>query len=310
MGGNEALLVNSGVAPRADLEINRAGSDWYFTVCSVMGFSTLVFMGLAMTKPQTHRVFHYITAAITATATIAYFAMGSNLGQVPIQAEFVRPYSHEVAAAGTREIFWVRYVDWFITTPLLLVDLLLTAGMPWPTILAVVFADWVMIITGLVGSLISSTYKWGFFSFGCTGLFYILYELIIPSRRQAAALGEGPRKAYMSCGILLSFLWILYPVAWGLSEGGNVIHPDSEAIFYGILDIFAKPVWGALLLWGHRGITPQQLGLHIRDVGEPLSEKHRGPHGALGGSPDGPVDSGVTNNANPPATAPATGPAV
>ncbi len=33
---------------------------------------------------------------------------------------------------------------------------------------------------------------------------------------------------------------LCYPIAWGVSEGGNVIPPDSEAIFYGILDIMTK----------------------------------------------------------------------
>jgi len=31
--------------------------------------------------------------------------------------------------------------------------------------------------------------------------------------------------------------------AWGLADGGNVISPDSEMIFYGILDVLAKPVF-------------------------------------------------------------------
>lgn len=61
-------------------------------------------------------------------------------------------------------------------------------------------------------------------------------------------------------GVLTIFLWFLYPIAWGICEGGNVIAPDSEAVFYGILDLLAKPVFGALLLWGHRGIDPGRLG--------------------------------------------------
>ena len=48
-----------------------------------------------------------------------------------------------------------------ITTPLLLMDLLLTSGLPWPTILWTIFLDEVMIITGLVGALVSTRYKWG-----------------------------------------------------------------------------------------------------------------------------------------------------
>lgn len=40
-------------------------------------------------------------------------------------------------------------------------DLLLTSGLPWPTILWTVFLDEVMIVTGLVGALVSTRYKWG-----------------------------------------------------------------------------------------------------------------------------------------------------
>jgi len=37
--------------------------------------STIAFIGLSTTKPRQHRVFHYITAAITMVASIAYFSM-------------------------------------------------------------------------------------------------------------------------------------------------------------------------------------------------------------------------------------------
>lgn len=47
----------------------------------------------------------------------------------------------------------------FITTPLLLLDLLLTAALPWPTILFTLLVNEVMIVTGLVGALVQSSYK-------------------------------------------------------------------------------------------------------------------------------------------------------
>ena len=46
-----------------------------------------------------------------------------------------------------------------VTTPLLLMDLLLTAGLPWPTILYTLLIDEIMIITGLIGALVTSSYK-------------------------------------------------------------------------------------------------------------------------------------------------------
>ncbi|KAK9426090.1 putative Family A G protein-coupled receptor-like protein [Seiridium unicorne] len=295
MSGNQALGINSVVEPQANLAITTHGSDWYFAVCAVMGVSTLVFMGLALRKPQSHRLFHYITAGITAIACIAYFSMGSGLGQVPIQAEFVRPNSSKVFAAGTREIFYARYIDWFITTPLLLLDLLLTAGLPTPTILITIFADEVMIVTGLLGALTQTSYKWGFWTFGMVAFFYVIYNLLGTGRSHASALGGDARKTYMLCGVFLSGLWFLYPIAWGLSEGGNVIHPDSEAIFYGVLDILAKPVYGALLIWGHRNINPADLGLHIRDAQHTGEKYHNGAHNGVHG-PDRAVGSNGTHS--------------
>lgn len=113
MSGNQALNVNAGIGGTSDIAINARGSDWYFTVCAVMTVATLVFMGLSFTKPRTKRLFHYITAAITLTAAIAYFSMGSNLGQTGIPVEFIRN-TPDVGGltGGTREIFYVRYIDW------------------------------------------------------------------------------------------------------------------------------------------------------------------------------------------------------
>lgn len=43
-------------------------------------------------------------------------------------------------------------------------------------------------------------------------------------------------------------LWTGYGIAWGISEGGNVISPAEEGVFYGLLDLLAAPVFGALVV--------------------------------------------------------------
>jgi bacteriorhodopsin len=102
------LTVNGATA---DIAITTRGSDWYWTVCAIMTVSTFAFAGLAYTKPRTQRIFHYITAGITMVAAIAYFSMASNLGFTPIAVEYQRsnPRVHGVY----REIFYVRYIDWY-----------------------------------------------------------------------------------------------------------------------------------------------------------------------------------------------------
>jgi len=172
-------------------------------------------------------------------------------------------------------------------TQLLLMDLLLTAGLPWPTILWTIFLDEVMIITGLVGALVASSYKWGYFTFAMVALFGIAWNIMFVARKHASVIGSDVSRVFLMCGVLTTFLWFLYPIAWGLSEGGNVIAPDSEAVFYGILDILAKPVFGMMLIFGHKNIDPARLGLAIRDYDEPLGEKsgYRGTQGGVHGGP-------------------------
>jgi len=73
-------------------------------------------------------------------------------------------------------------------------------------------------------------------------MFGIFWELAFASRKQAKALGSDVNRVFVMCGVWTLFIWCLYPIAWGVCEGGNVITPDSEAVFYGVLDFCAKPV--------------------------------------------------------------------
>ncbi|EME42627.1 hypothetical protein DOTSEDRAFT_133285 [Dothistroma septosporum NZE10] len=250
----------------ADIHITERGSDFYYAICATMGFCGIVFLGCSLTKRRTDRIFFYLTAAINFTACVAYYSMGSNLGFTPIAVEFNPIDSH--VHGMNRQVFWVRYVDWFITTPLLLLDLFLTAGLPAPTIFWAIFMNELMIIMGLVGAVTKSGYKWGFFAFGCAAMFMVFYTLLFAGRKYARHLGSDVSLAYLLPTVLLVLIWLCYPICWGVSEGGNIIAPDSEAVYYGVLDFVAKPVFSALLLFFHRKIDPARMGLKFREYDE------------------------------------------
>ena len=139
--------------------ITSAGSDWYFAVSAIMTVSAFGFMGLAYLKPRSQRLFYYLNVAISLTSAIAYFAMGSNLGWTAVEVEFLRtdPKVH----GDLRQIFYVRYIEWFINVPLVVAQLLLVTGMPTPTILYTLLLSEVAVVSALIGSLVHSSYKWG-----------------------------------------------------------------------------------------------------------------------------------------------------
>jgi bacteriorhodopsin len=241
---NEAPWINNYYFNPQNVRVSIAqtfrGSDIYFAICAVMTVTTIAVLAASFAKPRSDRIFFYITAGINFVAAIAYFTMGSNLGWVPVIVEWDRLITFGTGPY-TRQIFYARYIDWFVTTPLLLMDLLLTAGVPWPTILWTLFVDEIMIVSGLIGALIPSTYKWGYYAFGCVAMSMVFWNLAWTGRKHASALGPDIHRVYLLCGVWTFFIWLLYPVSWGLCEGGNVIWPDSETIFYGVLDLCAKP---------------------------------------------------------------------
>ena len=96
-------------------------------------------------------------------------------------------------------------------------------------------------------------------STGIVTYIYIVYELLFSVRNRANSLGSDIHKAYLIPAALESLIWLIYPIAWGVCEGGNVIAPDSEAVFYGILDIATIICIPALLLFSLRDIDLARL---------------------------------------------------
>lgn len=89
-------------------------------------------------------------------------------------------------------------------------------------------------------------------------LYVISYTLAIKglgSRRLAN------KSVYSFAAGYTAFIWLLYPVCWGLSEGSNAITVTSEMVFYGILDLFAGPIFLFCFLVGIQGLEYDELGL-------------------------------------------------
>ncbi|PSR76715.1 hypothetical protein PHLCEN_2v8312 [Hermanssonia centrifuga] len=249
---NHALDLNP---PNAHLHISTHGSDWLWAAFAFILFSCLATVGLNFFRPRGTRLFHQIAIIVLATSSLAYFSMASDLGSTPIRTEFR-------ADGETRQIWYVRYIQWFITFPLLVLSVLLATGLSLSDILTTLFMSIVVVICGLVGALVASTYKWGYYVFGCAALFYVWYVLLVQGTRTTFAADGAFRKGYLMSAGFLSFMLFTYPICWALAEGSNVITPTSEMIWYGILDCITGPVFVLFFLWQLRSVDYSSFGLH------------------------------------------------
>ncbi|TCD68061.1 hypothetical protein EIP91_011606 [Steccherinum ochraceum] len=256
--------------PNADRHITEGGSDWAWAVFAVMLLSTLGMVGWSYTRPRGTRFFHNIATIILAVSTISYFSMASDLGATPVLAEFSR------GNTGTRQIWFVRYIQWFINFPLLLVILLFSTGLSLSDILTTAFFAWIVVVCGLCGALVASSYKWGYFVFGVLALFYIWGSLLGHGPRTTFNAGQGVRTGYVRGSGFVAFITLLYPIAWGCSEGGNVISPTGEMIWYGILDLILGPVFLYYFVFGLRNVDYGAFGFHSGKYTD-------GPYGGVAG---------------------------
>ena len=105
---------------------------------------------------QQKRLFHILTTLITTFAAISYFAMASGDGNTFTYVGTSGHYDYY------RQLFYARYIDWSLTTPLLLLDLAFLAGMNGANIFVTVVADLIMILTGLFAAFGETNgQKWG-----------------------------------------------------------------------------------------------------------------------------------------------------
>ena len=112
-----------------------------------------------------------------------------------------------------REVYWARYVDWSVTTPLLLMDLALMAGLSGANILVAIVADLIMILTGLFAAFgTDDGQKWGWYAWACIAFLVIVYQLAFNGRAAVASKDSKTKAFYGAIAGFTLILWTVYPM--------------------------------------------------------------------------------------------------
>jgi len=238
---------------------SEVGQRTLWVVVVIMAISSLAFYIMAFRVPVQKRMFHILTAFITTFAFLSYFAMATNDGISYNKTTVKHTHKKNIPATYTdiyREVYWARYVDWSVTTPLLLLDLCLMAGLSGANILVAIVADLIMILTGLFAAYGSNDgQRWGWYAWACIAFLAIVYQVGFNGREAAAGKDNKTKAFYASIAGFTLILWTIYPIVWGLADGSRTVSVDGEIIAYAVLDILAKPVFGFWLLFTHDSMS-------------------------------------------------------
>ncbi|KAJ8124001.1 hypothetical protein O1611_g9463 [Lasiodiplodia mahajangana] len=254
--GNDALNINP---PAGDESLSVHGSDWLWAVTAIYVVSFISFFGLSFVARSGEKIFHYIFSIALLVGSIAYFAEASDLGYVLVSQVDSSP-----RLALTRQIFWPKYVNWVVSFPAVATALGLLSGVPWATIIYNVFLSWTWVISYLITAFTVSTYKWGFYAFGTVSWLLLAFSTFSASS-SAKRLGVSSDHTLLAGWVNL--LWLLYPIAFGLTDGGNRIGVTPGFIFFGILDVLLIPVLSFAFLFLARRWDYGQLNLAFTRYG-------------------------------------------
>jgi len=208
--------------------------------CLVIGFicmalSTLYFYMMA-TAAKGSKFFETLTMLITGIASLAYLTMWSGAGRMWV----------EEVPGTISPVYWGRYVDWILTTPLMIWDILALAGAPADEIMLAVGVDILMIAFGLVGAQTPDQNKWFFFIIGMLCFGHVVMVLLKYSGMNK--FGDDARALYNKVAYMTIFLWTLYPVVWVLAEGTRMVSASLEACLYCIMDVSSKCLFGFIIV--------------------------------------------------------------
>jgi bacteriorhodopsin len=148
-----------------------------------------------------------------------------------------------------------RYVDWLLTVPLLLVEvvavLALTASVSRSLIMRLVPASAAMIALGYPGEISEvqgTQILYGVLS--TIPFLYILYVLFVELGKSLERQPEGVAKSVANLRLLLIATWGVYPIAYMFNIWGTASQESFVVVQVGytLADVLAKCVFGLTIL--------------------------------------------------------------
>lgn len=229
----------------------------------LMLISTITFIGLSWRVAIPKRLFYQITTYVTLISTFTYYAMatggGWNYHHVWVTNEHKHdiPDTHKVVL---RQIFWARYADWILTTPLILFNLGALAGLSGSNILNIIVAATAMNFTSLF-SIYSHGRRttWGWYAMSWVAFGAIGWHLVVNAR--ATAQRRGGQLLFNPIAVYTVLVWVGYLIITAVSDVTRAISPNETIIAYAVLDILAKPALGFWLVLGHDKSSNTQVNI-------------------------------------------------
>ena len=214
-----------------------------------MGRATLFFFLERSNVPAKYRTTLTVSGLITGIACFHYYKMAGVYEGGGFPTEY-------------------RYIDWIVTTPLMLIKfpLLLGLGSKGKKLFAQLVAlDLFMIVTAYIAevSAVGSGAWWSFFLVACVAELLIVATLYF---QMNDAILDSPQPISKAVRLMRMFIlvgWAIYPIGFLMAltgENGGAL----REIFYNVADVINKVGFGLVAYYGIKALAEVDRSMGIR----------------------------------------------
>lgn len=195
---------------------HSTGERTLWVVFGLMALSAGVFAVMSWNVPTSKRVYHVTTTLFTIVSALTYFAMATGQSS-SLACHAVRDHHSHVPDTfhdECRQVFWGRYVDWALTSPLVLLNLCLLAGVDGAHTLMAIVADVVMVLGGVFAAYgdESTAQVWGWFIISCLGYLFVVWHVGVHGAKMVQSKGVRVSRLWSTLTVYSLTLWLAYPM--------------------------------------------------------------------------------------------------
>ena len=226
-----------------------------FTIAT-MGAATLFFwLGRSQVAPA-YRTALTLSGLVTAIAAYHYFRIMESW-----DAAFT-VVDGQLTVTGVAFNDAYRFVDWLLTVPLLLVELILVMRLSraetWSKGARLGILAAIMIVLGYPGEISQDAgTRWIWWALAMIPFLWIVYELFVGLRNSIAAQPENARGLVNAARWITVLSWSFYPVVFvfPMIGFGGAAAVTAVQVGYTVADVVAKCAKAVVSSAGHRRLT-------------------------------------------------------
>lgn len=162
-------------------------------------------------------------------------------------------YMREIWVELSASPITYRYIDWFITVPLQIVEFYLilaaVALVPIALFWRLLTASVLMLVFGYIGEAGLGDVNI-YFGLGVIAWFVILYEIFLGEASAINRQSSSPacQLAFKSLRLVVTIGWAIYPVGYVLGYMSGSVNSDTLNLVYNLADFLNKIAFG-MVIW-------------------------------------------------------------